>query len=184
MALPSTENFTGSWPDAAWTISNGDWDNTQNQGHPNENSESAIWQNEETYDGNHSSELTISTLGGEWVGPAVRVAADQYYGYDGNNAGCDLFKSDGAGSWTAIGSSGDAYAADDLLELQIDGTTLTPIKNSATDSSIGAQTDSTYSGGSAGICGYGFDATRCDDWTGDDLAAAPSGNPWYAYAQQ
>lgn len=147
---------------------------------PNANGEcGARWN--DTFDAAHYAQVRVAAVSGtaSSVGPGVRHQAAgtfSYYGiyYDVN--GSYLFKVV-SGTWTQLGSNGAAPSVNDVLRVEISGTTLTPKLNGSTLSPPGAQTVSDLSNGVPGVTGWN-DATanRVDDWEGGNLAGA-AGHP-------
>jgi len=113
------------------------------------------------------SAVTVSNL----RGPAVRCSSSAvtYYGFYADNNEHYLFKMV-AGTWTQIGSTDTTNGAvNDVLRLEVSGTTLTPKRNGSTWSQ-GAKTDSSISSGYGGMCGYGTStSTRMDDFAAGNL---------------
>lgn len=146
------------------------------------NSASAIsmahWQGS-SFANDQYAQATVAAIGSAGsIGVAVRCASgttatgyvfysDMYLSY--------LFKYV-AGSFTQIGSTGQAFAAGDVIRLEVIGTTLRPLINGSLWNQ-GEKTDSSISSGYAGIGGYGNSTTsRIDDWSGGDISTAISVN--------
>lgn len=184
MALPATDSFTGSNGDplptysSNWTTIAGEQEISSNAA-ANDSTGSGdecgtAW-TADTFDNDQYAEGTLLTVGSvNAIGPAVRMSeTDNYYGYYAYSTDRWLFKYVGA-SWTQLGSTGGGVSNSDTVRLEAEGTTITPIYNGSTDTSIGAQTDSALSSGDAGLCGWGdFPNTSLDDWEGGNLAGGP-----------
>lgn len=186
MALPATDAFTNSngtslvSHSASWTQNTGAAYIQSNAlaSNTSGNEMGAHW-NADTFDADQYSQGTlVATSSNVFIGPAVRVAASAstYYGYYLDNNETYMFKMV-SGSWTQIGGSGSGSSGGISLRLEVSGTTLTPIRAGSTDSSVGAQTDSSIASGSAGVTGYGNSvSTRFDDWEGGNLGGGSDVN--------
>lgn len=183
MTLPATDTFT-TGADAALTTYSANWSAVNNafqvlaasdDVRPNAFAECAARWNADTFNNDQYAQIVISTVAdADYIGPAVRCAsgAATYYGYYGNNTNSYLFKVV-AGTYTQIGSTGGAVAVNDLLYLEIQGSSLLAKKNGVAQ--FGGAQDVSADGitsGSAGIAGYGADnRVRGDNWEGGNLAA-------------
>lgn len=194
MALPATDGFAAAdgtaltTYSANWTYNSGTWVINTNSVYPNTGGteEGAHWNADAFNNDQYAQVILVAVAANQWRGAAVRCHAStaNYYGYYGSSADKLLFKLV-SGSWTQIGSAGSAGAVNDILRLEVSGTTLTPKLNGVTDSAIGAQTDSAIASGSAGIAGYGTQTTaRLDDWEGGNLGAAADFPPIPAQIHQ
>ena len=114
---------------------------------------------------------TPSTTTDEGFGPAIRVNAggDMYFAQS-NTHEIRLYKRV-SGSFTQLGSDGPAVAANDVIYIQANGTSLLVKQNGTTV--IGPVTDSGVSSGSAGIwLATGDTNSRADDFEGGDISSA------------
>ena len=132
--------------------------------------------NSETFDDEQFSEGIIANLiSGNFVGMSVRnqSGASTYYALNCNSAGgSDTFLVEvTAGSQSVLESGdGDDWVATDVIRLEIEGTTLTPLRNGSTPAALSATTeDSSITSGDAGIAGFG-------DNTGSRISSAEFGN--------
>jgi hypothetical protein len=187
MALPATDNFTTGSDQALATYS-ASW--TQNNGAANvldatddvvsfDNSDWLAHWNADSFDDDQYAQLVLSAVGEDtWIGPSARVAASATTGYlidcrSKVGATSKYLSKLVAGSWTTLASSTNSYSVSDLIRLEAEGSTITPLVNGSEDTDLGAQTDSAITSGSAGLAGYGKFApvSRGDDWEGGNLAA-------------
>jgi hypothetical protein len=182
MALPATDDFTDSdgvqiASHGDWTVNDGDFDIQSNALAPDDYGRCCAYWNADAFDANQYAEATIIALSDEYIGVAVRMHASAvtYYGISGNDTDKEIFKRIN-GAYTAIAVSGNQWSANDVIRLEVNATTLTPMLNGETDTDLGIQTDSAISSGSAGVCGYD-DGTgsRIDDWEGGNLEGGGAG---------
>jgi hypothetical protein len=127
------------------------------------------------------AQVTFAAMAGpasQVMGVSVRGAGTRYYGFYADNnvtTAAQLFKYDGT-TWTQLGSSGATFTTADTIKLQVAGTTLTPIKNGATLSPPGAQTDATYANGAPGVSAFNNseanNLVRIDDFLSTDTGGA------------
>lgn len=188
MALPATENFTGSNGDqvstlANWTAnSSPDLDIQSNAAQTDKGSdECADHWDADAFNNDQYAEATVTALAnGIFIGVGVRSdtggALTNYGWYGTPDQGSQLFKNV-SGVWTQIGSTGGNFSVNDVIRLEVNGTTLTPKINGSTEDPPGAQTDSSISSGSAGIAGWDDGASQLDNWEGGNLAAAAAALP-------
>ena len=186
--LPATDAFTGTdgtaltTYSANWSLNSGNFVINTNAVAPNQSATEcgARW-NADTFGNNQyaQSKLANITTTGQTIGVAVRAAtggAASYYGFyaDGSGGGKTFLFKMVAGSWTQLGSLGAALAVNDIIRLEVSGTTLTPKVNGSTQSPPGARTDSAHSSGAAGLSGYSVSTSmRLDDWEGGNLGGGP-----------
>ena len=186
-ALPATDAFTGTDGTALttyssnWSLNSGNFAIQTNSVHPNQSGTEcgARWA-ADTFNNNQYSQgrLANLTTTGQTVGVAVRLSASgaaSYYGFyaDGSGGGKTFFFKMVSGIWTQLGSLGAALSVNDVIRLEINGTTLTPKVNGATQSPPGTQSDSALASGAAGLSGYSVSTSmRLDDWEGGNLAGA------------
>lgn len=184
MALPATDNFNRA--DSGdlgtnWDVIFGDgFQITSNTAASNTDFGGGfdcaeIW-NADSFGDDQYSKATVSgaTGTGGASGLAVRGATDNYYGWYSDSANGYIFEVVG-GSFNTF-ATGDAWSDSDDVELQVEGTTITPLRNGSEDLSVGAQTDSSLASGAAGLSGYGNALLNAlDDWEGGDLGAVTGG---------
>lgn len=188
MALPATDNFTGTNGQALdvysanWTCNDGGTGHDEleiqsNAAAPDDagKDEGAQHWSADAFDADQYSEATIvaDDQAISCIGVAVRCAAGStlsFYGFYHGYQEAWLFKVIG-GSWTQLGNATDGFDVNDLMRLEADGTTITPMINGTEEDPPGAQTDESLSSGSAGLCAYGTNANhRLDNWEGGNLA--------------
>lgn len=122
------------------------------------NTDSAAYDNGNTYPDNQWSQVTIATVGGGDFGPAVRVSTtnDLYLCTNYNGVDVILFKIVGGG-FTQIGQVVSVYALGDNIYLEAQGdatsTTLVVKKNGSTILTV-IDATTPITGGKAGIFGY------------------------------
>lgn len=141
------------------------------------NTDSLARRNSPTFGGNHYAEVKSASLNNGDHGPCVRIASatdgDCYYLARGSSAWVRIYRISDTGSLSFIqlGSDFAAAANNDILRLDINGSTLTYFKNGV---SQGTRSDATLSGGQPGFAVYGASAvtdSQVDDWSADDGAA-------------
>lgn len=183
MALPVTDAFTNTngvsltTHNASYKMNTGAFQINTNALAPNSASAEigGHWEGD-TFNNDQYAKITlVAQVSTVYIGPAARCTVGTgtatYYGYYANGTDSYLFKNV-AGTWTQIGSTGGAFAVNDVLELDVSGTTLTPKKNGAT-ADIGAQTDSAIASGYGGITGFGASTSiRGDTFEAGNLTAA------------
>jgi len=132
--------------------------------------------NSETFDDDQFAEGVIANLvSGNFVGVSVRnqSGAATYYALNCNSAGgSDTFLVEvTAGSQSVLESGdGDDWSTSDVIRLDIEGTTLTPLRNGSTPAALSATTeDASITSGDAGIAGFGNN-------TGSRISSAEFGN--------
>lgn len=185
MALPATDAFTNttnthlSDHSASWTNNTGEIEIHDNTARGDNNNANSLYHwSGDTFDGDHYSEATcaiISASGGNRGGVACRIPSTAFtcYAFPGNSVNSTLYKYV-AGSETTLESGGAAFTISDLIYIEASGTTIDAKINSVSE--WGGTTDSSLSGGSAGInIRDNHINVRLDDWTGDNLGAGPAG---------
>lgn len=183
MTLPATDDFTDAngtqiASHGDWTVNDGDFDIYSNALAPDGSGPCVAYWNADTFDADQYSQATVKALDDDvYIGVAVRIHASAvtYYGLVSEAGSKELYKRIW-GSYTAIATSGSPYEVDDVIRLEVNATTLTPMVNGATDTDLGVQSDSSISSGSAGVAGYD-DGTgsRIDDWQGGNLSEEGGG---------
>lgn len=179
MALPATDTFTAAdgtaltTYSASWTLNDGNFAINTNSVHSNAATvETGAHWNADTFNDNQYALGTIVAIGANPMGVAVRAhaTAATWYGFYSDTGGSYLHKNV-AGVWTQLGSTGAAFSVNDIIRIEVSGATVTPMRNGATISPPGAQTDSAIASGSAGITGYNNStSSRVDGWEGGNLA--------------
>jgi len=130
----------------------------------------------DTWNGDHSSEITLSAVfvSGTYFagGPAVRIQSDGscYFFVADSTTVIKVWKYVNTGAvFTQLGANiTGTFAAGDVLRLEVSGSTLTIKQNG---NSLGTRTDSTHTGGAAGIFGYSDLANQdlFTSWAGDGV---------------
>lgn len=142
--------------------------------------ESAARWNANTFNNDQYATATVVNVGtaaSDGVGLAVRCSssATTYYGmYFTGSLNMWLFKVI-TGSWTQLGSAVAVPADNDVLRLEVEGTTLRPTKNGSSTGTPGNQTDSAIASGSGGVSGWGSagsSTNQIDNWEAGNLGAA------------
>lgn len=183
MGLPTTDNFTNSnntqltTHSAKWTLLDGDFDiqtNALSPDDPAQDNCAAYWNDDAFNDNQYAQIVYVAGDGWNYIGPVVRGSAGpDYYGYWAcpNHT---VVQKCVAGVFTQLGSDGAAPSATDVLRIEANGTTITPLIDSVEQDPPGAQTDAAIASGSGGVCGYWDNAgTRGDDWEAGNLGEAP-----------
>lgn len=190
MALPVTDNFTGSNGTAlttyssSWSINAGDFaiqGNALAANGATSTTESAARRNDEAFPPNQYAQATISAKGAVLnakIGVGVRIATDgsaNYYGiyYDDDSGDVLMFKVVG-GTWTQLGAAfNGTLAVGTIIRLEIKGTTLEYFRDTGAGFvSQGTRTDSDLSSGAAGVVGRGLTTGQ----TIDDFSAGTFGS--------
>ena len=178
MALPATDNFTGSngtqltTYSGSWTLNTGDFDiQTNALAADSSGNESGAHWNADSFGNDQYAIITLAAVSSAYVGPAVRCAASgaTYYGWSISNYDAYGFKQV-SGTWTQLYNNGTAGAASNTMRIEAEGTSIRFIKNGST---LYTATDSAIGSGSSGVSGYGDSSTcRMDDWEGGNIGAA------------
>lgn len=128
-----------------------------------------------TWPNNHWSQLTIKILANatdEGMGPSVRMqatgGAGNAYFVQASTTETRLYKKI-AGAFTQLGSDAAACAVNDVLYIEVQGTTIVVKINGTTVITV---TDASISSGNAGIWSSegGTAADAIDDWSGGDFS--------------
>jgi len=117
------------------------------------------------------------------IGVAVRTSAGNGYFFYADG-GEYFFGKMASYSQTLLRIAGRTFNVNDILRLEVEGTTLRLIQNSST---FWTATDSTLSSGNPGVSGNGLNATdfnAADDWEGGDLVTAALQNFQYDWPHQ
>jgi len=179
MALPATDTFT-TGSDQLLTTYSASWSNsisTFNVLAATDDvvgnaafAEHGAWWNADTFNANHYSQVVVSAINiDQWVGAACRMTASgNYYGLYGQTNSRESFEMNG-GTFTTKAVNG-TLSVSDVVRIEANSTTITCKINGSTVGALGF-TDSTHTGGSAGITAY-TTGSRLDTFEGGDLAAA------------
>jgi hypothetical protein len=134
-----------------------------------DNQEGGIIWNADTFASNHYSQARISQRGNlSYCGILVRGTSSNYYLFYTDDSDARYFGEIVGGSFTAFATS-TPLAVNDVMRLEADGTTIRALINGTLWTSV---TDSSHSGGSAGIASYdNITSTRVDDWEGGNLTS-------------
>ena len=181
MALPAIDVFTTASNQAiatysaSWTVNNGAFTvfATGDDVASSAAGDNLAHWNADAFNNNQYGQIVISAAASNDVGAAARCAASAFTGYvfsAGN--GASYFSKYVAGVWTALAADGAGYATNDVIRIEVNGTTITPLKNGGTTGTPGPVTDTSIASGSAGIYGYGNTSSRGDNWEGGNLGGA------------
>jgi hypothetical protein len=181
MALPATDSFTNSngtqleTHDSSWTINNQGFDIQSNACAGDAWAYSMAHWNADSFDDDQYSEAVIDSQngsGGIGVSGRVAAAAETAYCYY-EQAGYKKVSRVTAGSRQILASDNSTFSISDVIRIECDSTTITPVLNGSTDTDLGAQTDSSITSGSAGVYATSdYTDERIDDWEGGNLGAA------------
>jgi hypothetical protein len=176
MTLLDTFNGSGSLS-ANWSSSGGNAAYTRISDTAASSSaqvEEGVWWNATTFANDHFAEVTITqTASNAFIGPAVRVSSGgNYYGFYADNSGWYLIAVVG-GVWSSLDSGTGGFANNDVVRLEVEGTTLRAlVTRSGTQTEWANVTDSSLSSGSAGLTSWANNTDgRLDDFTAADLGA-------------
>ena len=181
MALPATDVFTSA-SDQTLTAYSANWTNNHNvfqvvgaTDRVRANTASADCMAHWNADAFNNAQYAqgVITLEFNDGGVAVRCHASAATGYaltsSNFSTGTTYLYKYVTGTYTEISHNTEAWASSDTVRLEVSGTTLTPKRNGAL-SSIGTQTDSAISSGSAGLAGYNnVNQIQIDNWEGGNL---------------
>lgn len=130
------------------------------------------------------SQITVSAASGNahWIGAATRIGngtGGDGYAYNGSGSGGRaLSRLDNGVATDLAFNASNHFATSDTVRLESNGNTHTPILNGSTDAVLGAQSDSTYTTGSAGIYTWNNGGNgRGDNWDGGDLGGGSKAPP-------
>jgi hypothetical protein len=122
------------------------------------------------------AQIKLTALNGDadsGMGPAVRVqSSGSAYFCQGNTTDTRLYKVVG-GTFTQLGPTAGACAVNDVLYIEVQGTSLTVKQNGSTI--IGPVTDSDISTGNAGLWAFIAGNPAGDDWEGGDFGGGGGG---------
>ena len=180
-ALPATDAFTAA-NGTALTVYSANWSNVQgafaintNAVHCNDSSDSSARWNADTFNNDQYSQATVAAItSGTYIGVSVRNSnsAANWYTFVGDGGDGSYLEKHAPGT-TQLGSKGAVFSTTQVVRLEASGSTITPKINAVTLNPPGAQTDSTYASGYAGVSGAGTSTgSRVDSWEGGNLAGA------------
>ncbi len=188
MSLPASDTFTGVDSTALHTY-NANWTDPSaayiifsNRLYGRGTGWYRCYWSGDVFSGDHKSEAAaVSDFGGDYMGPGTRVqsGANSLYVLLTNSTGI-YFGKIIAGSFTQLGSSGSAPVANDIFRLESSGSSHSSYRNGTLDATIGAQTDSTLTGGAAGFGSNGGFPPAFDTWSGDNLGGGGGGGASWA----
>lgn len=186
VAATYSDNFDSYTTDGAILYGQGSWlqeDNVQRVAYSASDGE--VWSNASGsqcatyYNGalanDQYSQAVVTTISfGASVGVVVRCSggSSTYYAYYSSSNAAYMGKVV-SGTWTSFGTVGTPFEADDIIKLEVEGTTIRAYKNGSLDTSVGTNgvaTDAAISSGYAGVGGYGSSTiSRIDNWEAGEL---------------
>lgn len=177
-ALPATDVFTSTNGTALttyssnWTNNDGAFVINTNAVAPNSAGQCCAYWNADTFNNNQYSQATVTAID-SWVyiGVGVRIAASAgtYYGYYSDSADASYLFKAVSGTFTLLGSFDTVFTTSLAIRIEANDTSIRPMRGGST-ASIGTQTDSSISSGSAGIVGADAGTTsRIDNWEGGNI---------------
>jgi hypothetical protein len=177
MTVLATDNFTRANAGnlgANWTDAIAGWSIVSNQASatasaPNLSGYSAIlWPNDQY------SQATAITV--DAVGPALRISgigsAATGYVLLVHSSFTQAFRLDPSFTFNSIWSDGTHWAANDVVYLQVQGSTFTVNRNG---SFLATFSDATYSSGRSGIFGLPASSGLLDAWSGGGFSTSSGG---------
>jgi hypothetical protein len=175
MALPASYDFAGSGAlSANFTAQEGTITRASGQGQCASDEDSSAFWNADAFDDDQYSQFTwgVNAVNG-YAGPVVRAS-----GTGGSSSNylflyeigiIRIYKCVG-GSYSVVGDLGGSATANDIVRIEVEGTTIRGYINGVQRGSD--QSDASHASGSAGF--YIFStATRIDDWEGGNLIPPP-----------
>jgi hypothetical protein len=191
-----TESFTASDGTAItnvgssiWTYAAGTSDHlfvTSNQvRHKINTNSTTIASRAGTFTDNQYAQITLKkvSVSQSYIGVAVRSSSGNAYWLYVSGTAYVLGKTISFG-YNEIRVAGRTFNINDVLRLEVEGTTLRAIQNGAT---FWTATDSALSTGKVGVSGAGTNVTdfnAADDWEGGDLVTAALQNFQYDWPHQ
>lgn len=185
MALPATDTFT-TGSDQSLTSYSANWTMSistmqvlaatddvygGNSGSPAPSS--AFW-NADTFNADHYSQITVSSINttSSWIGVCCRATASgNLYSFEFNGSSAESNEYNSS-VYTNKASTTSSFVASDTARTEASSTSIVCKRNGSTISAL-SFTDSTHTGGSAGIsCYYNSSDSRLDNFEGGNLAAA------------
>lgn len=121
---------------------------------------------------NQWAEVTVTQVGADaYVGPAVRGSGTSWYVIYGDSGNRALYRIV-SGTPTSLASSATGFAVNDVIRLEVEGTTLRAYVNGVLWTSV---TDSSLASGSTGMATWSTSTSgRVDNFTADNIAADQS----------
>ncbi len=121
---------------------------------------------------NQWAEVTITQTGNDaYVGPAVRGSGTSWYVFYGDTGNRALYRIV-SGTPTSLASSATGFAVNDVIRLEVEGTTLRAYVNGVLWTSV---TDSSLASGNTGMATWSTSTSgRVDNFTADNIAADQS----------
>jgi hypothetical protein len=121
---------------------------------------------------NQWAEVTITQTGADaYVGPAVRGSGTSWYVFYGDTGNRALYRIV-SGTPTSLASSATGFAVNDVIRLEVEGTTLRAYVNGVLWTSV---TDSSLASGNTGMATWSTSTSgRVDNFTADNVAADQS----------
>jgi hypothetical protein len=167
---PFTDDFSGSFPGANWTVNSGAFSIGSGVIVANAAStECGAHYSAEEFAADQYAEGIAANMAGGQIGVCVRAdpgGDDSYLGIYASNIETYSFEM-ADGSWTPIGSTGDGMANAQAIRAEYSGTTLTTLVNGVEETST---TQTGVSGGKPGISGFGTaGGSALTSWEGGDL---------------
>ena len=140
---------------------------------------SLTYWNADTFGNDQFSQATLggTAIASWYAGVADRIQSGALTAYlFGNIQGVYKLIYITAGSSNVLATGSGTPTAGDVLKLEISGTGLTGKVNGVSNATA---TDSALASGQAGLFGYGGNGlATLDDWSGDNIGAAPSQVPY------
>jgi hypothetical protein len=193
MALPASDSFTNAnatalnTHNAGWTMAVSSWEIRDNKANTTVDADSYAFWNADSFNANQYSKAAISGMSSfaEYRGVIARAAGTggSFRGYlvytDGQSgAGHTSISKVTGGTSSDLKVVATTFAANDIIEIRVTGTTTTTIalyKNGALVDSV-TDSSSPYTDGAAGIYSYG-NTPGLDNWQADNIAASSSVAP-------
>lgn len=182
MVAVAYDIFTGTTSDSLytysskWTDVHGNFTIQTNALALDNSSHSCGSWNADTFTNDQYAQVLITAIASNsaWIGVTVRgsLSVRDYYLFDGNasNSNGFYYVKYVAGTPTTLTNGNGITAVNDVIRLEVIGTTLDGQLNGVTQ--LGTQTDSSITGGYAGVGGFGVNTVnRLDEWEGGNLEA-------------
>lgn len=157
-----------------WTNLNGTFGVNANQAKPltlgADSRAQSVWSGGVIGNDQYSQAALVNVA--SYAGVVVRGALAAYTCYVAVANGTDsIIQKFVAGTGTGLASGGPAFAAGDVIRLEVKGTALTLFKNGNV---VLTATDSAIASGYAGIAGYSATNRAVDNWEGGEIAIVSS----------
>lgn len=184
MALPATDNFTGTNGQAlsartGWTVNAGSFAIQSNSLRPSAaaTESGARWSGDSFSADQYAQCLIVGTEAGRSIGVAVRVStsgAQTWYGVYLSSSTIAQFFKNVAGTWTQLGSDITGWANGQTMRIEAEGTTIRVLRNGV---QVASATDSAIANGAPGVGGWHSSTTSLiDDWEGGNLGGGGGAN--------